>query len=130
MSSQTHLPPAWKARLCGLMLIPECPAVDKLLDAWERAEGGSARWNPLNTTEPMLGTTDYNSAHVKNYPSPIAGIAATALTLQLEPYHGLWGALQLAKSSGDTARELVEQHASAFNTWGTGAAHVLALLPA
>lgn len=126
--TQTHLPPEWIPRICGLMLIPTCPAVTELFTAWARAEGGTATWNPLNTTEPMPGATNYNSAGVKNYSTPITGISATAITLALEPYHTLWVALQSAKSSGMTARELVAAHESAFNTWGTGAAHVLALL--
>lgn len=127
---QKHLPPLWILRLCGLMLIPTCPAVTELFNAWERAEGGTAKWNPLNTTEPMPGATDYNSAGVKNYGTPITGIAATAKTLELEPYHELWVGLQGAKAHGTTAAELVEQHAAAFNTWGTGASHVLAVLQA
>lgn len=128
MTATTHLPPEWIARLCGLMLIPTCPAVTDVFTAWARAEGGTAQWNPLNTTQSFPGATTYNSAGVKNYPSPIAGISATAVTLSYEPYHGLWGALQVAKSSGATAREIVTQHEQAFNTWGTGASHVLALL--
>lgn len=96
-----------------------------LLDCWQRAEGGRASNNPLNTTEPMNGATDYNSAGVKNYPTPVCGISATALTLILAPYHHLWVDLQAGTF---TARELVTRNEEAFNTWGTGAANVLRLL--
>jgi hypothetical protein len=123
--SQSHLPPKWRERLAGLMLIPVKPSYLELMDAWQRAEGGNATWNPLNTTQPLPGAIDYNSVGVKNYPSPIAGIAATAITLHYEPYHHLWVDMQLGTH---TARELVERNAHAFDTWGTGAAHVLALL--
>jgi hypothetical protein len=51
-------------------------------NAWQDAEGGKARNNPWNTTQPMPGATDYNSAHVKNYPTATVGIEATARTLQ------------------------------------------------
>jgi hypothetical protein len=49
--------------------------------AWHQKEGGHAEWNPLNTTEPAEGATDYNSAGVKNYPSMQSGIEATLATL-------------------------------------------------
>jgi hypothetical protein len=49
--------------------------------AWQVAEGGTAQWNPWNTTQPAHGSTDYNSAHVKNYPDRETGIAATVRTL-------------------------------------------------
>ena len=120
-----HLPPEWIPRLGGLMLFAASKETVKLFEAWARAEGGTAQWNPLNTTEPMLGATDYNKAGVKNYPTPIHGIAATALTLQLEPYHSLWIDLQ---HGGYTAVQLAKRNAHCFDTWGTGASHVLAEL--
>jgi hypothetical protein len=49
--------------------------------AWQTAEGGSATWNPWNTTQPAKGASDYNSAHVKNYPDRATGITATVHTL-------------------------------------------------
>lgn len=120
-----HLPPKWKQRLGGLMLFPSTPGNDNLLDAWAKAEGGTAGWNPLNTTYGMLGATDYNSAGVKNYPSPIHGISATAMTLQLVPYRSLWADMQ---NGGYTAVQLVERNRHAFDTWGTGADNVLRVL--
>ena len=107
------------------MLFPANKETRKLFVAWATAEGGTAQWNPLNTTEPMIGATDYNQAHVKNYPTPIHGISATALTLQLEPYHSLWLDLQRGTY---TAVQLVNRNAHCFDTWGTGAKHVLAQL--
>lgn len=120
-----HLPPDWIPRLGGLMLFPTGKETTRMFHAWAQAEGGTAQWNPLNTTEPMVGASDYNSVHVKNYPSPIAGISATALTLALEPYRSLWLDLQ---HGGYTAEQYVKRSAHCFNTWGTGAAHVLAVL--
>lgn len=120
-----HLPPLWIDRLAGLMLFKASAETRKLFNAWAQAEGGTAQWNPLNTTEPMPGATDYNSVHVRNYPTPISGISATALTLALEPYRPLWLDLQ---HGGYTARQLVARNAHCFNTWGTGADNVLRLL--
>ena len=122
---QHHLPEGWIGRLGGLMMFPETPETVRLFEAWATAEGGTSKWNPLNTTEDMIGATDYNSVGVKNYPTPIHGISATALTLQLEPYHSLWADLQTGRYS---AVQLVRRNAHCFDTWGTGAAHVLAVL--
>ena len=49
--------------------------------AWQAAEGGSASWNPWNTTQPAKGAKNYNSAGVKNYPNREVGIGATVKTL-------------------------------------------------
>ena len=53
--------------------------------SWEAAEGGAwnsgARYNPLNTTEPMSGASDFNSVGVKNYTSWEQGLQATIKTL-------------------------------------------------
>jgi hypothetical protein len=73
----------------------------------------------------MAGATDYNAVGVKNYPNPVSGISATALTLILMPYRGLWTDMQKGTY---TAKQLVTRNARAFDTWGTGAAHILRLL--
>lgn len=55
-------------------------------NAWEVAEGGTAKFNPWNTTQPMPGATPYNTfgnnEHVWNYPSATVGIQATVDTLR------------------------------------------------
>jgi len=48
---------------------------------WIAAEGGYARFNPLNTTLWMPGSSDYNSVGVKNYVSYDQGVEATCRTL-------------------------------------------------
>jgi hypothetical protein len=50
--------------------------------AWQTAEGTTASWNPLATTQDMPGATLFNSVGVKNYPSLASGVQATILTLQ------------------------------------------------
>lgn len=54
----------------------------QFLDSWQRAEGGGAVYNPLNTTLTEPGATDYNTVGVKNYTSPAQGAQATAQTLE------------------------------------------------
>jgi hypothetical protein len=48
---------------------------------WIAAEGGYARFNPLNTTLWRPGCSNYNSVGVKNYASLDQGIEATVYTL-------------------------------------------------
>jgi hypothetical protein len=51
------------------------------LVAWMQAEGSTASFNPLATTQEMPGATDFNSVGVKNYVSFKQGVEATAKTL-------------------------------------------------
>lgn len=97
----------------------------QLLAAWAKAEGGTATYNPLNTTEPWPGATDYNSVGVKNYPTGAAGIAATAATLVNGHYPGIVHDL---RAGGFTAVQMVERNAPQFDTWGTGSANILRVL--
>ncbi|MGH3094715.1 MAG: M15 family metallopeptidase [Streptosporangiales bacterium] len=64
------------------------------LAAWHQAEGGSATWNPFNTTQPAPGATQYNSVGVKNYPSQQVGIRATIETLTNGNYSHILEALR------------------------------------
>lgn len=123
--SQTHLPPNWIRRLLGLLGAPIVPESIDLFWAWQRAEGGNARWNPLNTTYGLPYATDYNSVHVRNYGHPVDGICATALTLTNGYYDGILGALQGGQK---TARQIVEENRAEFQKWGTGAFPILRIL--
>lgn len=124
--AQTHLPPNWQTRL--LVVLGGSDAYNegvRLFDAWATAEGGTAKWNPLNTTWYLPGSWPYNSANVRNYQRPTQGIAATCLTIVNGYYNGILGALQGGTAS---ATQIVEQHAHEFDTWGTGAANILRVL--
>ena len=72
--------------------------------SWEATEGGAwnggARYNPLNTKEPMSGATDFNSVGVKNYGSWEQGISATIKTLQNGYYPDILNALAIG-GTGD-----------------------------
>jgi hypothetical protein len=55
------------------------------LQAWARMENTKAQWNPLATTLKKPGSSDFNSAGVKNYPDQATGIQATADTILYSP---------------------------------------------
>lgn len=102
--------------------------------AWHAAEGGTAAFNPLNTTLWQPGSTAYNSFgpggayHVRNYPDPTTGVRATALTIENGHYPHVLAALR----AGQLA-EQIEQGGPILHdldVWGTGGAHVQAWLRA
>lgn len=73
-----------RAILAG-MQAPQTQANINSMAAWIRHETPwppVAKFNPMNTTLPMPGATDFNSVGVKNYTSWPQGIQATILTLE------------------------------------------------
>lgn len=125
----SHLPILWRFRLLRAIHARGVKENRRLLGAWEIAEGGSADFNPMNSTEPWPGATPYNTLeggrHVWNYPSGAAGIAATAATLVNGHYNGIVADL---RAGTHTAVAIVERNAGEFDTWGTGAEHILRVL--
>ena len=95
---------------------PATAANISFLDAWQAAEGGSATYNPLNTTQPSAGATNYNSVGVKNYASAQQGAAATAQTLA----NGYYPAILAGLQSGNPLSQNSASLASELSTWGTG----------
>lgn len=87
----------------------------RFLDAWAQAEGGTASFNPFNTTQPFRGAGDYNRAGVKSYASPAAGIEATKQTLLNGHYNDI---VNLLRSGKADATQLAT--AVANSPWGTG----------
>lgn len=122
-----HYPKNWIEKLCWLLGIPYGWIAEDLFDAWGRAEGGTAAFNPLNTTYGLPGASLYNTDGVRNYAGPVDGICATALTLVGSSYAGILGDLQGGKL---TPVEIVTRNAAGFDTWGTGAKNLLAVLQA
>lgn len=123
----THYPPNWIVRLCALLAIPYTIKASALFTAWGKAEGGTAEFNPLNTTYGLSGVTLYNTDGVRNYPHPVAGLCATALTLILPAYVGILSDLQAGEK---TAVQIVTDNATEFDTWGTGSKLILEVLEA
>lgn len=89
------------------------------LEAWHRAEGGSASFNWLNTTQGATGATDYNSVGVKNYPDYQTGVRATVETLQNGFYPRTLAGLRANQPTVDDQE---------MNTWGTGGGAIRAQL--
>ena len=101
----------------------------RFLYAWGQAEGGTAEWNPLNTTMPLnffMGP-DYNDVGVRNYTRATAGVCATALTLIQDNFKAILGALQ---SGNKTAEQIVELCDAVIKVWGTDPATIKKILAA
>jgi hypothetical protein len=99
----------------------------RFLQAWAACEGGNARNNPFNTTLRLAGSTPYNRAGVQHFPDPLAGLAATLLTLRLSYYRPLVAALV---AGNHDAERITELGAAALKTWGTGTSCILGTLRA
>lgn len=84
--------------------------------AWGLAEGSDALNNPLDTTEPAPGATNYNQDGVKNYPSLQVGLEAVYATLHNGRYAPILACL--ADPSGSSAMALAA--AVGRTPWGTG----------
>jgi len=105
--------PFYRALLRGIGAAPT-PAVLQFLYAWRQAEGGTARYNPFNTTPRMTGSSAYNRVGVQNYPDPQTGVNATVKTILNGRYANLVAALRAGTSSRAMAQAL------AASPWGTG----------
>lgn len=117
----------WRFRIAHAGRFGYHRAVWVVWDAWARAEGGEARFNPWNTEWAWPGSTNYNPQGVRNYPSAKAGIAATIATLHDGHYPRMLHFF--AHPSKLTPRQIVEACRADFDTWGTGADRVIACLP-
>lgn len=95
----------------------------KFFYAWRQAEGGKAKNNPFNTTQPKPNSTFYNclkkgisgcKSGVRNYMSSRDGIDATVKTIKNGRYQNIIDALK----SGDSAEKSAQALKS--SPWGTG----------
>ncbi len=94
--TDTHTPPYFALRLAQVLGVPanRIPVAEAFWAAQAQAEGGAARWNPLNTTYSLPGSWLYNSAGVRNYVSASQGAQATAATLTDGHFPGIAAALR------------------------------------
>lgn len=123
MTDGSHLPPNWIGHVLAVIGGAHTAEKARYLNAQQRAEGGSAAWNPLNTTFDLPGAWNYNSIGVKNYPRAIWGVCATALTLAGPAsgpltYPKLLSHLQAA-APGPTAETILAECADEIRRWGT-----------
>jgi len=132
--AQTHLPPFWDSHLCAVLGIPKTHEAFRFLSAQQRAEGGTAKWNPLNSklyVDQFTLSPDYNAQGVRNYAYPAAGVCATALTFISRnedgtlKYGRLLGLLQAGKS---TAEQIVDSCQDEISGWGTDPVLMMELL--
>lgn len=105
----------WQKALLAKLGAPATAQNVRFVNAWAQAEGGSASFNPFNTTQGESGASDYNSVGVKNYRSPQQGIAATVETLLNGRYNPIVSGL---RSGHATAAQLATD--VAHSPWGTG----------
>lgn len=123
-------PQRWAAALLHALGIHQTPGAIQALVGWQRAEGGhwhnSARFNPLNTTQPEPGSRTFRSvgqgaADIRIYRDWQQGLEATVKTLR----NGRYGGILHALASGDP-----NAVASAIGRtpWGTSAATVKAAI--
>jgi hypothetical protein len=91
----------------------------KFLYAWRQAEGGTAAWNPFNTTWARgFKTTPYNCNKgfpVKNYASRSDGLTATVNTLQQNYYSKIRNGLINNEGAAQISTYIDE-----ISLWGTG----------
>lgn len=95
--------------------------------AWMQAEGNGGRFNPMNTTHTMPGSTDFNSVGVQNYVSLKQGAEAFKITLGYGAEHHLYGYDKIFHRLAVNASAGNILDAVAASSWGTGegALHVL-----
>lgn len=117
-SGSAYTPQSWAAALLSSGGWPQSACNLAAVTGWEAAEGGnwgnSARFNPLDTTQPEPGSWPINSVDVMAYPSWAEGFAATLATLR----NGRYGGILAALSAGDDAQAVAD--AVAASPWGTG----------
>jgi hypothetical protein len=76
-------------------------------------EGSQATDNPLDTTMPAPGTSDFNSVGVRDYTSVAQGIAATIATIR----NGLYPDVVDALARGDDLSYVIAVANSPWGTW-------------
>ncbi len=123
-------PVRWARALLAEIGAPACQENRVLLVAWQAQESTGARFNPLATTHPMQGATDFNSVGVKNYVSPSQGLNAVRETLEEGGasfgYEPILSSLRACSDAESTAWYV---NASAWCRDCTGGAYLTALLP-
>jgi hypothetical protein len=136
--TDTHTPPHFDEHLVAAVGGGQLHAVDerrRLLVAWRTVERGAARWNALNTTLGMIGSTTLpgNTAGVQEYDRQLIGLAATVATFALPAdrtaplfYGQILGFLQSPGTR--TAEDIVGEAIDEFRLWGTDVEQLVSVL--
>lgn len=88
--------------------------------SWMQAEGDAGRFNPLNTTWEMPGSTTFNFAHVQNYLTFDDGVIATAKTLNAGAKADKFGYHDIRNALHRKAHPRITLEAIERSSWGTG----------
>lgn len=108
----------WAASLLGMGGWPATPNNVRAIVAWEKAEGGhwnnSAKYNPLNTTQPMPGAGNTGTqGNIKVYRSWQQGLEASVKTINNGNYPQVVAALKRGNNAPAVARAI------GASPWGT-----------
>lgn len=109
----------WAVALLKRLHDPVTPENVRAIEGWEKAEGGhwhnDAKYNPLNTTQPMPGAGNTGSqGNIKIYRSWGQGLDATVKTLHNGHYANILSALHRGNSAENVASAI------ASSPWGSG----------
>lgn len=107
---------AWITAFLASIGAPPTAANVSSISAWIQKETPwppVASNNPLNTTYPMPGATNYNSVGVKNYPDALTGMRAATATINASAYKDIVAAL---RNGGG----LCGKSFQGFSTWSGG----------
>lgn len=116
----------WEAAVLRGIGAPLSQSNLTFLRAWQQAEGGSAAFNPLNTTQPAAGASSYNTVGVRNYRNAQQGVQATIQTLLNGHYGSIVSGL---RSSAHPSQLAAAVGASPWGTSGSTIASVLGSSP-
>lgn len=105
----------WLLKFLTALDAPDTTQNRVAMVSWIASEGGAAKWNPLNTTKRMDGSTAYNSIGVQNYVSLEQGLLASIATIK-EEGKGYDSIRRRLHASSWPSRTLAAIYAS---QWGT-----------
>jgi hypothetical protein len=120
----------WAKAFLRVMGAPTCRPNQVVTIAWQAQEGTQAAWNPLATTHPMDGSTDFNSVGVQNFVSLEQGLQATKETI--DNGWDVYGYGAIVRSMRDCAPAMTTAAAIAASSWCSGCAggqYVLGIVP-
>jgi len=103
MTTRSLWAPRFLSAIPGVVSYPEGIVA---VVAWIDSEGSRALCNPLDTTEPWPGATNYNSAGVKNYETQLDGINASVATILNGYYGGILAALRAQAKADAVCAEI------------------------
>jgi peptidoglycan hydrolase CwlO-like protein len=119
---------AWAALFLQHISAPTCYDNLVVMVAWQVQEGTRAAWNPLATTQPMPGASQYNSVGVRNYVSLAQGLEATRITLDPHSY-GYGDILKSLHACGTAMATARAVNASYWCRGCTGGNYLTGLVP-